>query len=143
MIKGESSITVVFPDAGRYNANISQTDPSVDLALLKIDAVDLPYLTLAERTSFVEEEPIYFIGNPLRFHGIANKGTVIDYIQLSNWDDPVVMIKAPVYRGNSGSPIINKEGHVIGIIFATFTHEEFGNVGLFIPIDYFYRMHKR
>ena len=54
---------------------------------------------------------------------------------LSDWDVPVVMMKAPVYRGNSGSPVLNKDGKVIGVIFATLDHDEHGRVGLFVPID--------
>ena len=45
------------------------------------------------------------------------------------------MMKAPVYRGNSGSPVLNKDGKVIGVIFATLDHDEHGRVGLFVPID--------
>lgn len=140
VVKEKNSIRVIFPDGGYYGAEIVHTDPAVDLAILAIEGKNLPYLHLANETSFHDGEPIYFIGNPLRFHGIANEGTVIDYIQLSNWKDPVVMIKAPVYQGNSGSPVINKKGQVIGIIFATLTHDDFGKIGLFVPIDYYYRM---
>src|SRR5690625_2901082 len=78
---------------------------------------------------------------PLRFQGIANEGTIIDDIQLSSWDEKVMMIEAPIYRGNSGSPIINKNGQVIGIVFATLNQEEHGKVGLFIPIDYYFTYH--
>ena len=49
------------------------------------------------------------------------------------------MMKAPVYRGNSGSPVLNQEGQVIGIVFATLNHETHGKVGLFVPIDEYYR----
>lgn len=45
------------------------------------------------------------------------------------------MLDAPVYRGNSGSPVINEAGKVIGIIFATTKDDEYGHVGLFVPID--------
>lgn len=140
VISGKDSISVVFPDDGYFSATVVQTDPGVDLALLKIDGENLPYLKLSKQTTFTENESIFFIGNPLRFHGIANEGTIIDYLKLTNWKDEVVMIKAPVYQGNSGSPIINKQGNVIGVIFATIDHDEYGKVGLFIPIDYYYRM---
>lgn len=108
------------------------------MAILETDEENLPHLTLADQTSFEPDEAISFIGNPLRFQGIANEGTIIDYTKLSDWDEKVVMIEAPVYRGNSGSPVINKDGEVIGVIFATLQHDEYGRVGLFIPIDYYY-----
>ena len=95
-------------------------------------------MELAEQASFASDEPIQFIGNPLNFFGIANEGTIIDYIKLGDWNDEVVMIKAPVYRGNSGSPILDMKGQVIGVIFATLDHDEYGKVGLFVPIEYYY-----
>lgn len=56
-------------------------------------------------------------------------------MQLSDWNEEVLMLDAPVYRGNSGSPVINLDGKVIGIIFATIKDETHGRVGLFIPVD--------
>ncbi|MFC4024568.1 S1C family serine protease [Oceanobacillus longus] len=138
VVEGEESVTVAFPDEGLFNAEVEETYPDIDLAVLQIGEEDLPYLTLSEKTVFDENEPIHFIGNPLRFNGIANEGNILGYTQLSNWDKEVLMIKAPVYRGNSGSPIINEDGEVLGIIFATMDHDHHGKVGLFIPIDHYY-----
>src|SRR5699024_7883430 len=96
----------------------------------------------ADQFDLKEEEPIYFIGNPLKFTGIANQGKVLDYTKVSSKEKPVVMLDAPVYRGNSGSPVIDDTGNVIGVIFATLFHDEEGRVGLFIPIDYFHEARK-
>ncbi len=137
VIKGNDKVTVVFPDAGIFTAEVIETYEDIDLALLDIDGEKLPYLELAEHAGFNEHEKIFFIGNPLRFHGIANEGLIIDTIRLSDWDDDVVMIEAPVYRGNSGSPVINESGQVIGVIFATLKHKEYGKVGLFVPVGLF------
>lgn len=143
VVDEETSVTVAFPELGLYGAKVVETYPDVDLALLKTDTEDeLPFLELAEQTTFEENDKINFIGNPLAFNGIANQGTIIGYTDLTSWELPVVMIEAPVYRGNSGSPIINEKGNVIGVIFATLNHNEHGNVGLFIPIDYFYENSK-
>ncbi|MFD1037615.1 S1C family serine protease [Virgibacillus byunsanensis] len=138
VIEGEDTVTVAFPDNGLFSADVVETHPSVDLAVLEVEEEGLPYLDLAEQTTFEQGEPINFIGNPLRFNGIANEGTIIDYTQLDSWDEHVLMIKAPVYRGNSGSPIINQDGKVIGVVFATLNHDSEGKVGLFVPIDYYY-----
>lgn len=139
VIEGHETVTVVFPDDGRFTANIAHTYPEIDLAVIEINGTDLPHLELAEQTIATPDAPIQFIGNPLSFYGIANEGTIIDYIQLRDWQDPVIMIQAPVYRGNSGSPVFDKEGQVIGVIFATLDHDDHGTVGLFVPIDYYYR----
>lgn len=140
VVDNEEQVTVAFSKHGLFRADVIETYPEIDLAILQVrEGENLPYLTLADKTTFTEKEKITFIGNPLRFQGIANEGEVLEYIQLDGWDDPVVMIDAPVYRGNSGSPIINGKKEVIGVVFATLDHEQHGNVGLFIPIDYFYR----
>lgn len=142
VVEGEETVAVAFPDEGLFTAEVVDTYPSIDVAVLKVDAEDLPFLELASETTFKQGEYVNFIGNPLRFQGIANEGTIIDYIQLSSWDEEVLMIKAPIYRGNSGSPIINEDGQVIGIVFATLNQEKHGKVGLFIPIDYYYKYHQ-
>ena len=139
VVEGNDTVTVVFPDEGRFTATVVNTYPSVDLAVLKTNGESLPFLKLADETTFLDNKPIYFIGNPLSFKGIANEGTIIDYTQLTDWEVPVVMIKAPVYRGNSGSPVLNRDGLVIGVVFATLNHDEYGKVGLFVPIDEYYQ----
>ncbi|MBS4199860.1 trypsin-like peptidase domain-containing protein [Bacillus sp. FJAT-49732] len=138
VIDGNERVTVAFPDDGMFIADVVDIYPDVDLALLEINEENLPYLQLADRPNIVGDQRILFIGNPLRFQGIVNEGTIIDYIKLTDWEDEVVMIKAPVYRGNSGSPVLNEEGQVIGVVFATMKHEEYGKVGLIIPIQEFF-----
>lgn len=142
VVEDNKSVIVGFPEAGRFNADVIQTYPSIDLAVLQVDEDDLPFLELSENPSYEFDDPITFIGNPLKFTGIANEGSLIDFHQLSDWDVPVMMMEAPVYRGNSGSPILNEEGQVIGVVFATLDHDEHGKVGLFVPIEEYYRAQK-
>ncbi|MFD2924436.1 S1C family serine protease [Halobacillus naozhouensis] len=138
VVEGKKRISVAFPEQGLFEATVVKKFPEVDLAVLQAEGNGFPHLALAEQTSFEEGEPFYFIGNPLSFTGIANKGTIIDTITLDDWNQPVLMLDAPIYRGNSGSPVINPEGKVIAVVFATLDHEEKGRVGLAIPIDYYY-----
>lgn len=138
VVEGEDSVTVAFPDNTLFSGDVIETYPSVDLAVVDVKGENLPYLELADQTEFQSNESIKFIGNPLNFNGIANKGTIIDYTTLDDWEKPVLMIEAPVYRGNSGSPVINQNGKVIGVVFATLDHDTHGKVGLFIPIDYYH-----
>lgn len=143
VVEGEKSVTVAFPDEGLHSAKVVATYPSIDLAVLETEGESYPSLDLAKNATFNEGDPIYFIGNPLRFQGIANKGTIIEETLLSEWKKPVVMIDAPVYHGNSGSPVINQEGNVIGVVFATLDSQDHGKVGLFIPIEYFYEAYEK
>ncbi|HLS34988.1 MAG TPA: serine protease, partial [Bacillota bacterium] len=143
VVRGYDKVTIAFPEEGLFTGEVVERYPEVDLAVVDVDGENMPHLQLAEQLTFEENEPIRFIGNPLRFHGIANEGNIIHFTNLKSWDDPVVMIEAPVYRGNSGSPIINKKGEVIGVIFATLQTDNYGKVGLFVPIDYFYHKSDR
>lgn len=143
VVEGNKNVTVGFPEAGCFKAEVIQTFPEIDLAVLQIpDEAGLPYLDLADSMSAKKDDHITFIGNPLRFTSIANEGMLIEPYQLVDWEVPVMMIKAPVYRGNSGSPVFNENGLVIGVVFATLNHEEHGKVGLFIPIDEYYKVTK-
>lgn len=140
VVKEADTVDVAFPDEGLMNGTVEEVNPNTDLALVKTDPEEadmpLPHLDLADKATFDQKESVYFIGNPLNFHGIANRGEIIEETDLQDWDKPVVMMKAPVYRGNSGSPVINEKGDVIGIVFATLEDNRYGKVGLFIPVDY-------
>ena len=133
VIEDALQLTIVFPDEGVMEAEIVADYPEVDLAILKVNHTDRPYLELAETFEEVQQH-VTFIGNPLAFTGIANEGNVIGFT-TTRLDTSVSMLDAPVYKGNSGSPVIASDGTVIGVIYATLKHDEHGKVGLFVPID--------
>jgi len=137
VVEGFDSVVVSFPEQGLFEAEVVETHPDIDVAVLQVDEVDLPFLSIDENYPISDGEPIQFIGNPLFFNGIVNEGEITGRIKLSDWDEEVIMIEAPVYRGNSGSPVINQHGNVIGVIFATLNHDDHGRVGLYVPISYF------
>lgn len=142
VVEDKNSVIVGFPEEGRFNADVIQTFPDIDLAVLEVDEEDLPFLKLSKNPSYEFGDSITFIGNPLKFTGIANEGSLLNYYDLRDWDVPVMMMEAPVYRGNSGSPVLNEGGEVIGIVFATLDHEEHGRVGLFVPIEEYLKTRK-
>ena len=142
VIEGEDSVTVDFPAKGLFKGEVLATYPDIDLAVLKVEGEDLPFLELAESWSFLPEEAIFVIGHPLRFRGIANEGVLLDYLTLADWEQDVLMLDAPIYRGNSGSPVINQEGQVVAIVFATLKHAEYGKVGLAVPIELVHNRNK-
>lgn len=140
VIEGYDSVTVAFPKHGLFEGTVLETYPDIDLAIMKVDTEDsgVPVLPLATAVDAERGEEVYFIGNPLRFTGIANEGEVLGFTNVKSKEKSVVMMHAPVYKGNSGSPVINKSGHVIGVVFATLFDDDEGRVGLFIPVDYLY-----
>lgn len=127
---------VNVPEQGQFSAEIVAAYPEIDLALLKIDGKNIPYLTLGDDRHVQPGDHIYFIGNPLAFTGIANEGEVLGYTE-SSLEGDVLMLKAPIYHGNSGSPVITESGKVVGVVYATRRSSEHGKVGLAVPISYF------
>ncbi|TMW73406.1 S1C family serine protease [Alteribacter natronophilus] len=134
VIEGEPFLTVTFENGDRYQAQVTDTHESLDLAVLKIDGEPgQPNLEFSRTWS--ADESVIIIGNPLFFNFIANQGEI-----LGERSDGAVLLDAPVYRGNSGSPVINEDGSVIGVVYAT-TRTEFRGetvrAGLFIPFEAF------
>lgn len=134
VVEQAQAITVSFPSYGLFKGEVVATFPDIDSALLKIDTTNAPFVPLANAPTYEADAPITFIGNPLAFSGIANKGVLKEPVQLTDWETHVYAIDAPVYKGNSGSPVFNEQMDVIGVVFATLTDDALGKVGLFVPI---------
>src|SRR5699024_921010 len=132
-------VRVGVPEHGLLTGEVVEDGPKIGIAVVKIDIGEpTPHLKLAENRTYEKDAPIYFIGRPLKFSGLANKGNVSDEVQRESWEKSVITIDAPLYRGNSGSPVINDAGEVIGVVFATINDDDIGKVGLFVPIDYYH-----
>jgi serine protease Do len=100
-------------------AELAASDPSIDIAILKRETTTADFPSLKAAEEWTIGESVYVIGNPLFFTRIVNKGSIVGSTQLDGWDRPVLLIDAPVFGGNSGSPVINEEGDVVAVVFAT------------------------
>jgi len=141
VVDGVGKPTVHLQNGSMYTADVVAVDPVVDLALLDIEAEELPTLSLADSYDGADGLPITIIGNPLVFNGIANEGET--WGLLADRDPPMLALQAPVYRGNSGSPVIAANGEVIGVVYATSTTERDGEkhrIGLAVPIEHVHRL---
>lgn len=134
VVEDAQAITVSFPSHGIFKGEVVAAFPHIDSALIKIDTTHAPFVSLSADPTYTSDAAITFIGNPLSFSGIANKGVLKEPVQLAGWNTTVYAIDAPVYKGNSGSPVFNEQMDVIGVVFATLDDQKLGHVGLFIPI---------
>ncbi|WP_240375495.1 S1C family serine protease [Bacillus piscicola] len=115
VIEDHYSIGVTTEKGDVLKGEVLASNADQDLALVKVEGDQpYPYLPIEEKASEAGEH-IYVIGNPLSFTKIANEGTVLKK-QLTN--GRALGISAPIYRGNSGSPVISEQGKVIGVVYA-------------------------
>lgn len=121
-------ITVTFPNGEIFRATILQSYPNLDLAFLDIEGEKLPALSLSESDSWGVSDQIYVIGNPLLHSQIVIDGEILEGSDKKRG----LLLSAPIYKGNSGSPVINTDGNVIGVVYALSTKDQ---TGLAIPIE--------
>ncbi|MDB5685774.1 MAG: protease [Rhizorhabdus sp.] len=127
-----SSITVTLPDRKEYKATIVGRDQASDLALLKIEAKDLPFVQFGDSTRARVGDWVVAIGNPFGLGGTVTAGIVSALhrsIGASGAFDRYIQTDASINQGNSGGPMFDLQGNVIGINTAIFSPTG-GNVGI-------------
>ena len=133
-------IFVTFQGGESHRAEVISKDEDIDIAILQINGGETERPVLEFDNTWETGMPVYIVGNPLFFNYIANKGHILDLMPDQGQGTPMLMIDAPIYKGNSGSPVINHDGGVVGVVFATTRVEHDGSkvrVGLAVPVEYF------
>jgi len=108
---------------------------NVDLALLKINAKNLPFVTLGDSETVRPGQTITVIGNPRRLQNTISSGLISQVRVKSNgiiWHQ----ISAPISHSSSGSPVFNADGEVVSIAFATYLGEGNQNLNFAVPVNY-------
>lgn len=118
VIDRADAIVVTLPNGDEYDAEIKGSDPKTDLALLKLkNASDLPYVSWGNDKSSRVGDWVLAIGNPFGLGGSASTGIISALgrdIRSGPYDD-FIQVDAAINRGNSGGPLFNMNGEVIGI----------------------------
>jgi len=120
-VMGAAETAVVgFPDGRTFHARVAVRDPERDIALLSLGDTGqtLPALKVNPDRVLEPGMRVYYIGNPLFFRHIAGEGAIIGMRSQDSLAAPVLLIDAPIFKGNSGSPVLTEDGEVIGVIFA-------------------------
>ncbi|NJP37330.1 S1C family serine protease [Alkalicoccus luteus] len=127
VVDQNAPISVHFEDGTSYQADIELENEDFDTAVLEADFTAEEHPALEFGSGFQQGEEITIIGNPRFFNFVPNSGITAGYLDTAQ-PEPVIALDAPVYRGSSGSPVINHQGEVIGVVYATTTRdgERFG-----------------
>ncbi|MDX1710547.1 MAG: DegQ family serine endoprotease [Rhodovibrionaceae bacterium] len=131
VIAEADEITIRLQDDQTYEAEIIGTDEKTDIALLKIDAENLPHVTWGDSDTTRIGDWVIAIGNPFGLGGTVTAGIVSARsrdINAGPYDD-FIQTDASINRGNSGGPMFNMDGEVIGINTAIFSPSG-GSVGI-------------
>src|SRR5580692_4153264 len=141
VIDNAQRVEVTLYDKHKYKATVVGVDKSHDLALLLIDAPNLQPATLAESTNLAVGQRVYAIGNPFGLSGTMTRGIISAIRSIRGpGNSPIedaIQTDAAVNPGNSGGPLLNSRGEVIGIttLIANNGADQSSGIGFAIPVN--------
>jgi len=139
-------VTVTLTNGEKYNAKIIGTDQVSDITLLKINTKNLPYIKLGNSDEVITGEWVIAFGNPFGLFDISDKPTVtVGVVSATGMNlraqegrvyKGMIQTDAAINSGNSGGPLLNSVGEVIGVNSVIYTPNQ-GSIGLgfAIPIN--------
>ncbi|MEC5161538.1 MULTISPECIES: Do family serine endopeptidase [unclassified Janthinobacterium] len=138
VVRDASEVTVKLADRREYRARVLGSDPKTDIAVLKIDAKNLPVVPLGASKDLKVGEWVLAIGSPYGFDSTVTAG-VVSAKGRSLPDDsnvPFIQTDVAVNPGNSGGPLFNVRGEVVGVNSQIYSQTGgFQGLSFAIPID--------
>lgn len=140
VVKDATEVSVSLNDNRELEAKVIGTDPQSDIALLKIEGDDFPYLPFGNSDALKVGEWVLAVGNPFNLTstvtaGIVsakNRSNVVGNMNIQSF----IQIDAAVNRGNSGGALVNTRGELVGINTAIYSQNgSFAGYGFAIPIS--------
>ena len=141
VIDNAQRIEVTLSDKHKYKATRIGIDKNHDLALIKIDAPNLQPATLSDSGGLTVGQKVYAIGNPFGLNGTMTRGIISSIRSIrgpqNNPIEDAIQTDAAVNPGNSGGPLLNSRGEVIGIttLIASNGADQSSGIGFAIPIN--------
>lgn len=139
-IGGNNSKIMVYLDSADskgYNATVVGYNISSDLAVIKIDAQNLPAIEIADSANLKVGQYVITVGNPggLEFMDSVTYGVVsgLDRVVSADSDLKLIQTDAAINPGNSGGALVNAKGELVGINSSKIVSEEFEGMGFAIP----------
>jgi Do/DeqQ family serine protease len=118
VIKNATEIEVTLNNKKVYKAKIIGTDPTNDIALIKVDSEELPYITFGDSNSVKVGEWVLAVGNPYNLTSTVTAGIISAKgrdLDGNNGVDSFIQTDAAVNPGNSGGALVNTRGELVGI----------------------------
>ena len=139
VVADADKVKVKLADGREFNAKIVGTDPASDVAVLKIDADNLPVLPLGDSDKIEVGEWVLAIGNPFGLTQTVTVGVISakgrSGVGITDYED-FIQTDAAINPGNSGGPLVNLRGEAIGMNTAIFTRSGgYMGIGFAIPIN--------
>ena len=139
VVQGADEISVILNDGREFEGKIVGIDPNTDIAVVKIDGTNLPYLPLGNSDELEVGQWVMAVGNPLGLQASVTAGVVSakgrNDLNLTRVED-FIQTDASINRGNSGGPLLNLNGDVVGMNTAIVTNLATGGymgIGFAIP----------
>lgn len=138
VIDGATSVTVKFADGSEHEATVVGADPLTDIALLDIEGTGLPTVAFGSSDAMRVGDEVIAMGNPFGLGGTVTTGIVSAKDRNINAGpfDEFIQTDAAINRGNSGGPLFNDQGEVIGVNTAIFSpNGANAGIGFAVPSD--------
>ena len=138
-----SNCYVTLENGKCYNGSVLWADSNIDLAIVKIMANDLTYIKIGDSDNIALAEEVYAIGNPIgiEFQRTVTKGIISGINRtikltengIESYMEDLIQTDATINQGNSGGPLVNLEGELIGINTVKITEAE--GIGFAVPVN--------
>ncbi len=137
VVEAGDTIQVALGDTSSFEADLVGTDPATDLAIVKIDASDLPFLSWGDSGALQVGEMVIAVGNPFGLNQTVTMGIISAVgranVGIVDYED-FIQTDAAINPGNSGGALVNLQGELIGINTAIFSRSGgYMGIGFAIP----------